>query len=134
MRGLDDMKPRVSLPGGASDPLLGLNRLESTIISSRDSGTGRASALQKANIKIKDVKEEKAILEAFREIGVMCDRIGLTKVVADAAKQFYKKVEDEKLVKAKSQPPVMAACIYIACRQKHVTRTFKEICALTKWV
>ncbi|KAI9033249.1 hypothetical protein DFJ74DRAFT_651391 [Hyaloraphidium curvatum] len=120
--------------GGPSDPLLGMNRLESTYISARDSGTGRASQLNRAQYKVKEIKEEKALLDAFKQISVMGERIGLTKVVIDAAKQFYKKVEDEKLLKAKlkSQEPVMAACIYIACRQKHVTRTFKEICALTK--
>lgn len=124
----------MPVSGGPSDPLLGGNRLESTYISARDSGTGRAASLNKAHGKIKEVKEEKLLLDAFRQIGTMCDRIGLTKVVSDAAKQFYKKVTEEQLVKSKPkwQEAVMAACIYIACRQKHVTRTFKEICALTK--
>lgn len=114
-----------------------MNRLESTYISARDSGTGRASLLNKAQSKIKEVKDERDLLDAFKQIGVMCDRIGLAKVVSDAAKQFYKKVEDEKLIKPNklmTKEAVMAACIFIACRQKHVSRTFKEICALTKWV
>lgn len=62
----------------------------------------------------------------------MCERIGLDKVVVDTAKQIYKKVDDGKLLKGKNQESIMAACIYVGCRQQNSTRTFKEICALTK--
>ncbi len=62
----------------------------------------------------------------------MCERIGLSRVVVDSAKQLYKKVEDDKLLRGKTQEAVIASCIYIACREQNVTRTFKEIYALTR--
>lgn len=62
----------------------------------------------------------------------MGDRIGLSKIVIDSAKQLYKQVEDEKLLKGRPQEAVQAACIYIGCQEHHVSRTFKEITALTK--
>jgi hypothetical protein len=41
-------------------------------------------------------------------------------------------VDDEKLLKGKSSDAIIAACIYIGCREQNLARTFKEICALTK--
>lgn len=43
-----------------------------------------------------------------------------------------RKVDDEKLLKGKSVEAIKAACIYIACREHNSTRTFKEICNLTR--
>lgn len=62
----------------------------------------------------------------------MGDAISLSRLVTDSAKQLYKKVDDNKLLKGKSREAAMAACIYIACREHQVTRTFKEICNVTK--
>lgn len=41
-------------------------------------------------------------------------------------------MDDEKLLKGKSGDAIIAACIYIGCREQNLARTFKEICALTK--
>jgi len=47
------------------------------------------------------------------------------------AKQLYKRSDEEKLLRGKPLDAVIAACIFIACRQAHVPRTFREICNLT---
>lgn len=60
-----------------------------------------------------------------------CDRIGLPRLIADKAKQYYKLVDDARSMKGKSSEGIIAACIYLACRQENVTRTYKEISALT---
>jgi transcription initiation factor TFIIB len=39
--------------------------------------------------------------------------------------------DEEKLLRGKPLDAVIAACIFIACRQAHVPRTFREICNLT---
>ena len=62
----------------------------------------------------------------------MCDQISLPRKIHDIAKQLFKRVEDEKLLRGKSSSAVIAACIFIACRQAKVPRTFKEICQLTR--
>ncbi|KAJ3078270.1 transcription initiation factor IIB, partial [Quaeritorhiza haematococci] len=129
----DDTGDDPSRVGAASDPLLGgINHLDSTVIGVRDGGSGAARELNKAHGKAVGAKGEKQLLHAFKEMQAMCERIGLSKVVVDSAKQLYKKVEDEKLLRGKTQEAIMASCIYIACREQNVTRTFKEICALTK--
>ncbi|CAG8509677.1 14561_t:CDS:1 [Acaulospora morrowiae] len=45
---------------------------------------------------------------------------------------MYKRVEEEKLLRGKSTESIIAACIFIACRQENVPRTFKEICVITR--
>ncbi|CAG8608964.1 20692_t:CDS:2 [Racocetra persica] len=98
--------------GAAADPLLDGSQLD-TIISRRDGGSGTARDLNKVHGRANAVK-------------------GLTRLIADIAKQLYKRVEEEKLLRGKSTESIIAACIFIACRQENVPRTFKEICAITR--
>ncbi|KAI8847281.1 cyclin-like protein [Chytridium lagenaria] len=118
--------------GAAGDALLGgQNYLEATTISYKDGGSGAAKELSRVHGKVTNVKGEKSLLSHFRTIQTMCERMGLGKVVVDSAKQLFKRVEDEKLLRGKTHDAIMAACIYVACRHHSVTRTFKEICNVT---
>jgi len=108
----------------------GLESLE-TGISFRDNGTGVARDLQRTMAKSASHKAEKSLLIAFREIGTMCDQISLPKSIADIAKQLYRRADQDKILRGKSQDAAVACCIFIACRQARVPRTFKEICQLT---
>jgi hypothetical protein len=45
--------------------------------------------------------------------------------VKDRANEIYKKVEDLKSIRGRSQDAILAACLYIACRQEDKPRTFK---------
>ncbi|KAG5219386.1 transcription initiation factor IIB [Salix suchowensis] len=101
--------------GAASDPLLeGIEQLD-TVISFRDGGSGIARELQRA----------------ASHISSWCDQFSLPKTISDIAKQLYKRSDEEKLLRGKPLDAVIAACIFIACRQAHVPRTFREICNLT---
>ncbi|CAG8579195.1 6128_t:CDS:2, partial [Racocetra fulgida] len=101
--------------GAAADPLLDGSQLD-TIISRRDGGSGTARDLNKVHGRANAVKGEKNLVQAYKEIAAMADAIGLTRLIADIAKQLYKRVEEEKLLRGK----------------KNVPRTFKEICAITR--
>lgn len=68
---------------------------------------------------------------AFREIATMCEAISLPKAIIDTSKMLFKRVDEEKALRGKSEAAIIAACIFIACRQGRVPRTFKEIVALT---
>lgn len=123
--------------GGPSNPLMadaeGDMFLESTSISTHDAnGTGAGKDLNRVHARASNKGTlEKNLLKAFREISNMSERIGLPKMIADRAKSIFKKVEDDKLCKGKTSEGVIAACIYIACRQERVPRTFREISSLT---
>ncbi|WAR30990.1 TF2B-like protein [Mya arenaria] len=75
---------------------------------------------------------DRALLNAFREISQMGDRLNLPKMVADRGNTLFKQVNDTKSLKGRSNDAICSACMYIACRQEGVPRTFKEICAVSK--
>lgn len=117
--------------GAASDPLMeGMEQLD-TVISFRDGGSGIARELQRAASRSQNSRSERNILTAFRDISSWCDQFSLPKTISDIAKQLYRRSDEEKLLRGKPLEAVIAACIFIACRQAHVPRTFREICNLT---
>ena len=69
---------------------------------------------------------------AYQAIANMCEAISLPKNIIDTSRLLFKRVDDEKALKGKREDAIIAACIFIACRQARVSRTFKEIVALTK--
>lgn len=75
---------------------------------------------------------DRALIAAFKEISTMADRINLPKTIVDRANNLFKQVHDGKNLKGRSNDAKASACLYIACRQEGVPRTFKEICAVSK--
>jgi transcription initiation factor TFIIB len=109
----------------------GIEQLD-TVISFRDGGSGISRELQRAASRSQNSRSERNLLTAFRDISSWCDQFSLPKMISDIAKQLYKRSDEEKLLRGKPLEAVIAACIFIACRQAHVPRTFREICNLTK--
>lgn len=108
----------------------GIEQLD-TVISFKDGGSGMARELQRAASRSQGSRSERNLLTAFRDISNWCDQFSLPKTISDIAKQLYKRSDEEKLLRGKPLDAVIAACIFIACRQAHVPRTFREICNLT---
>ena len=75
---------------------------------------------------------DRTLVNAFREISAMADRINLPKMIIDRANNLFKQVHDGKNLKGRANDAISSACLYIACRQEGVPRTFKEICAVSK--
>ncbi|CAN1256224.1 Transcription initiation factor IIB-2 [Linum perenne] len=48
----------------------------------------------------------------------------------DRANEIFKRVEDQKSSRGRNQDALLAACLYIACRQEDKPRTVKEICSV----
>ncbi|KAJ1564524.1 transcription initiation factor IIB, partial [Cladochytrium tenue] len=76
----DDAGDDPSRVGAAGDALLGgINHLESTTIGRMDGGTGRAREIARIHDRIAGHAREKNLLNHFKRIGTMCERIGLAK-------------------------------------------------------
>lgn len=116
--------------GDSANPLLNGSQLE-TSIAAADSKQSRALARLQNNANNQD-KTTKTLLQAYKEIGTYCDAIQISKNIAEAAKHIFKLVEEKKALKGKPQDAIIAGCIFIACRQAGVGRTFREIHMLTK--
>ncbi|BGP13396.1 transcription initiation factor IIB [Rhodosporidiobolus nylandii] len=123
--------------GGPTDPLLDASEQLSTVISFKDNNTGVAKALQMAAARVSKDQSSgglgggRDLQGAFREIATMCEAISLPRSIIDTTKMLFKRVDEERVLKGKSEAAIIAACIFIACRQGRVPRTFKEIVALT---
>lgn len=109
----------------------GVEQLD-TVISFKDGNSGMSRELQRAASRAAGVNSARSLITAFRDISNMCDSWSLPKTISDIAKQLYKRADEEKLLRGKSLDAIIAACIFIACRQAHVPRTFREICQLTR--
>ena len=125
-QGTDD----PSRVGDGANPLLNGSQLQTTI--AFGDGSARSRDLLRAQGKSSTDKSTKNLLAAYKEIGAHCDAVNISKNVSDTAKHLFKMVDDAKAFKGKSQDAIIASCIFIACRQCHVPRTFREIFALTK--
>ncbi|PWN48997.1 putative SUA7-TFIIB subunit, factor E [Violaceomyces palustris] len=117
--------------GSAGNPLLdGINEQLDTRIGSRDGGSGASRDLQRTANRATGVRDRN-MLDAFEDIQRKCDSIHLPRTVSDVAKQAYRRVEEEKILRGKKPDAIIAAAIYVACKMGQVPRTFPEICSLT---
>jgi transcription initiation factor TFIIB len=115
--------------GDAANPLLNGSQLH-TEIAFGDGGL-RNRELSRAQNKSNHDKTNKSLQAAYGQISTLCDSSSLPKVVAETAKMFFKKADEGRIFKGKSQDAIIAGCIFIACRQNDVPRSFREIFKLT---
>lgn len=72
---------------------------------------------------------DRNLMNAFREMSQMADRLNLPTNITDRANRLFKEIHDSKALKGgASNDAIAAACVYISCRQEGVPRTFKGEC------
>merc|ERR1712018_783427 len=117
--------------GGPENSLLGSSDLSTMI----GPGTGAASFDEPGNALYTNRRtissSDRTLINAFRTIAGMGDRINLPRTIADRANTLFKMVHDGKSLRGRSNDAIASACLYIACRQEGVPRTFKEIVAVS---
>lgn len=72
-------------------------------------------------------------MEGFNLIDALCEGSGITSVVVDLAKYFFKEAHGGGLYghSCGNLNGMVAGCIFIACRQCGLPRSFQEIAKLT---
>lgn len=115
--------------GGPTNPLLGDAGL-STLISKPNGAAGDYPSASLGRWQSRGSNPDRALLQAFKGIAIMADRLGLVATIKDQANEIYKKVEDQKPLRGRNLDAILAACLYIACRQEDKPRTVKEICSV----
>jgi transcription initiation factor TFIIB len=113
--------------GAVRNVLLNGSQLD-TIIAANSAAS---ASLARVQGKSAQAKGEQSLVNAYKDISAMCEAISLPRSIQDIAKHLYKRVDDNKALKGRSNESIIAACIFIACRQGGVPRTIKEICTLT---
>lgn len=115
--------------GGPTNPLLADGGL-STVISKPNGSSGDFLTSSLGRWQSRGSNPDRNLIQAFKSIATMADRLGLVSTIKDRANEIYKKVEDQKPLRGRNQDAILAACLYIACRQEDKPRTVKEICSI----
>lgn len=115
--------------GGPSNPLLTDGGL-STVISKPNGTTSDFLTSSLGRWQNRGSNPDRTLILAFKTMTTMSDRLGLVATIKDRANEIYKKVEDQKSSRGRNQDAILAACLYIACRQEDKPRTVKEICSV----
>jgi len=69
----------------------------------------------------------RTLKKAFMAIQTMCERLSLPETVKDRAEEVYRDIYELGAIKNRNPTAVYAACVFLACRQEGVPRTFKEV-------
>ncbi|KAL0632085.1 transcription initiation factor IIB [Maublancomyces gigas] len=127
--GDDDSGVDPNRCGDAASSLLEGNQLDTAIAFSPGSAAGRG--LARAHKKTIENATNKALLEAYSNISVYCESMGLTQTVSSVAKGYFKMAFVSKAVKGKDTVATIASCIFLACRRCGLARTFHEVMTIT---
>ncbi|CAL9148382.1 transcription initiation factor IIB [Musa acuminata AAA Group] len=115
--------------GGPTNPLLTDGGL-STVISKPNGAQAEFLSSSLGRWQSRGANPDRNLILAFKTIATMADRLGLVATIKDRANEIYKKIEDLKSIRGRNQDAILAACLYIACRQEDRPRTVKEICSV----
>jgi transcription initiation factor TFIIB len=114
--------------GGPQDEFIEGEQLATSVAFSESKAHKALSRTQNnANVD----KGQKNLMQGYKEIVALCETINMGQNVSNAAKHIFKLVDKHKVLKGKPQEAIIAGCIFIACRQNNVPRTFREIFNLT---
>jgi len=70
---------------------------------------------------------DRDLLHAFDELRRLKDKLGLSDAIVEKTAFIYRKAVEKHLLRGRSISAVLAASIYLACRELYTTRTLNEI-------
>jgi transcription initiation factor TFIIB len=70
---------------------------------------------------------DRSLQQAFFQLDVLKDKLGLSGAVVEKSAYVYRKAQAKMLVRGRTISGVLAAAIYIACREMGAPRTLKDI-------
>ena len=72
---------------------------------------------------------ERNLIQAFNELNILRDKLGLSDAVMEKIAYIYRKVQQRGLIRGRTMSGILAAAIYIAYRELGTPRTLKDIAA-----
>ena len=75
------------------------------------------------------ISVEKSLKQAFNELDSLKDKLGLSDVIVEKTAYIYRKAEERALLRGRAISSILAAAVYIACREIGMPRTLNEIAA-----
>lgn len=128
----DDGAKDRSRVGAAENPALDNASLSTTI----GAATGAASFNEDGQLKYRSRQQkptsDRNMLNAIRELETLAHRMNVPQSIVEAAADIYRRVQESGKFSGRSHDPIISACMYIACRNQGVARTFREVVAVSQ--
>ena len=74
---------------------------------------------------------DRNLRQAFYELDVLKAKLGLSDAIIQKTAYVYRKAQERQLVRGRTTSAILAACVYIACREIGTPRTLKDISAIS---
>jgi len=70
----------------------------------------------------------RSYIRAFNELRRLRDELGLSNSITEKSAYIFRKARQKGLLRGRSSSSVVAAAIYLACRESNSPRTLKDVC------
>jgi transcription initiation factor TFIIB len=70
---------------------------------------------------------DRNLWQAFSQLNILKDKLGLSDAIVEKTAYIYRKAEDRQLTRGRTIVGMLAAALYIACREMGTPRTLKDI-------
>jgi transcription initiation factor TFIIB len=74
---------------------------------------------------------DKNLIQAFNELDRLKDKLSLSGPIIEKTAYVYRKAHEKDLIRGRSTSSILAAAIYIACREMGASRSLKDIVEVT---
>lgn len=74
---------------------------------------------------------DRNLILAFNELGRVKDKLGLSDAIIEKTAYIYRKAQERRLVRGRSTSSILAAAIYIACREMGASRSLRDVVEIT---
>jgi transcription initiation factor TFIIB len=71
--------------------------------------------------------KDQSCIYAFRQLNNLKEKLALPSSVIEKAAYIYRKAQQNEIVRGRTRTGAIAACVYIACREAIIPRTFDEV-------
>ena len=73
---------------------------------------------------------DRSLMKAFNELSMLKDKLALSNAVVEKAAYIYRKIQERGLIRGRTISGIMAAAVYIACREIGTPCTLRDIAAV----
>jgi transcription initiation factor TFIIB len=67
------------------------------------------------------------LIQAFNELSILKDKLGLTDAIVEKAAYIYRKAEEKQMIRGRSMSDILAAAVYIASRELGAPKSLREM-------
>jgi transcription initiation factor TFIIB len=74
-----------------------------------------------------NISGHRNLMQAFNELGRLKDKLGLTNAIVEKVAYIYRKAEEKQMIRGRSISAILAAAIYMACRELGAPKSLREM-------